>query len=309
VSFTPRSFRSFYFGAWALLITLVHQSAVADIVGNGPAGWLRRNGEAYLLAILIPLFWELFVSKTDPYRPTDAVAGRSAPSLQQFGAWIGAMLVLTVILQNSAIAGAFGLPTSITTYGEAFLATAVVSIYLAWSRGLLQEAATGAPVVSGIARAGYYLAVGGLTALFHQSFVADGLPASFVEWWTLNAEAYGAMLVVPLWFDIVAGRPWPKAAWAAALWVAILALIPGVFGAGEGETALIGSGMADLSTWIGRTTEAFIAALVIGFYFMVWRRLPAMPWDRQDGAIAESIRLNNGRANRSSEPTTVPEMK
>ena len=260
-------------------MVLVHQSFVGDIIGEGGWRWLRRNSEAYLLLLLIPLFWELFAPRADPVDPVALRAERPASWKPLAVGWFVAMGLFALVLQNSSISEALNLPPSIITFAEAFIASGVVTAYLAWSRGLFGDNPSGAPVVSVAARAGYYVTVALLTLLFHQSFASDIFGSTFATWWTQNAEAYGAMLVVPLWFDFVAGKPWPKSLILTAGWIVLLMFIPFVLGSTFVDVDLATtSTWDDFSIWIGRTTEAFLAAIVIGLYFWVWRRLPRMPW-------------------------------
>ncbi|MFT7475861.1 MAG: hypothetical protein ACI81L_002804 [Verrucomicrobiales bacterium] len=274
--------RSMYFIAWLGFIVLVHQSVLAELIGSGNASWLRRNNEAYVLAALVPMFWELFALTVDPRSPTAELTERRPMWRRSVFVWFLVMILATITLQTETIFGALGLPNTITTYGEAFFATAVITAYLAWSRGLFRPTFTGAPVVGPWARASFYATIALLTMLLHQAFFAERFGSSFVDWWTLNAEAYGAMLLVPLWFDVVAGKPWPKSGYWTLAWMAMLITVPYVV-----SSQIFGDhGVADSATmqfirWVGRTTEAFIAALVVGLYFAVWRNLPRPPGSKR----------------------------
>jgi hypothetical protein len=122
-----------------------------------------------------------------------------------------------------------------------------------------------------------------VTLLFHRSFAADLFGSSFAEWWTLNAEAWAAMLLIPLWFDVVARKPWPKSAYWMAAWAAMLVLVPFVISSQLFGDHTVGvSSTMQFFRWASRTTEAFVAALIAGLYFAVWRYLPRLPWSRAE---------------------------
>lgn len=238
---------------------VVHQGFFAATAGEALTDFLRRNSEAYAMAVLIPAYWDLFAWRGDP-------EGRSAGLVEQRAsqvAWPVGMLVVATILQNSALSGALGLPQSVITLGEAFVAALVIGLYQGWSRGLLPGAASpreGQPVVGARGRAWYYLGIALATLLFHQQFLVSLIGARAVQWLEINEEAYAAMLLLPVFFDVIS--PSKRRRW---LWFALLVVVP--VGVASGRLDLLGS----VAEWLSRTTEAFLAAIAVSIYFLWWR--------------------------------------
>lgn len=261
-----------YYAAVIVGAVVVHQSFFASWVGGAVTDFLRRNSEAYALMVLVPAYWDLFAPQGDPRRRGLVAPWGSRPNdLAGQVAWFGFLGVGVVLLQTG-IPEALGvdLPQAVITLGEAFVAAIVISLYLGWSRGLGTWAKTwaeGQPMVSPWARTIYYVLVLGLTVAIYQSWFFDLFGKTAVDWLQVNAEAYAAALVIPLYFDLVAAsrRPIVRIVWYVGLLVAPVAIQSGAL------DPLLG---AALVGWLERTTEVFLAAFVISGYFDVVRS----PW-------------------------------
>ncbi len=284
----PRVRRAAYLVAMGALALAVGSPAVDSIAGPSVAAWLDRNSEAWVIALLIPLQWEIFASRLDPHVPV-AEASLRFRSRWPITVWLCVMLAATIVLQSDSLASTVGIPNRFVTWGEAFLATAVVTLYLAWSRGYLGAGVSssagpsarhpthrgGAPVKDAKSRAVFYLAL----VLYAVAVYSD----LDVGWLRQNAEAHAAMLVVPLWFDLVAPHRWPVSLAAHAGWLAFLLAVPLVASSEVFERGVfVGSALESASIWLGRTTEAYFAGALISVYFWLWRRpAPPHPPDRK----------------------------
>ena len=148
------------------------------------------------------------------------------------------MAAITFFLPSTLPAD-LGLPQSIITLREAVLGLLVISAYLGWSRSILPSRLhmiDGRPTVSRNARIAYYAAVVIL-----------------------------AVVVTDLsYFDLIVPR---KAWWTRVAWYGFLVATP-ILVQGGFLDAVLPFGLRD---WIGRATEAFIAAFVISAYFDFWR--------------------------------------
>ncbi|MGA9596795.1 MAG: hypothetical protein WBV06_11595 [Acidimicrobiia bacterium] len=261
----------------------VHQTVVARFLGVGMAAFLRRNSEAYVL-MWLPAYWDMFAYRCDPDGRGAVASVGGAVQLSYQVVWVGAMVVTTFILQARAAAPMRDmLPQSIITLGEGFLGIAVVSVYLGWSRGIAhrrRRLVTGAAIVPGWQRAVYYGAVVLVAVLAQQSFVSDHISPDLAAWLQVNTEAYMAMLLIPAYFDLVAGR---QRMW---VWLACLAATPLV------TQAWLHWGLAPRSVfaWLETTTEAFIAAFVISVYFWLIRGR----WE-PDGVSLAGEEVDRGR--------------
>jgi hypothetical protein len=164
--------------------------------------------------------------------------------------------------------GALELTQSVVTLGEAFLATIVLSLYFDWSRGGFPGRWWGATPRRQL-RVWYYVVVAGFTALVYQEVVRNAIGEGAVEWLQINAEAYAAMLLLPIYFDVVGplscavanGRRWA----VRGAWYGVLVGFPLFIQAGAAESVL-GESLAE---WCGQTTEVFLAGVVISLYFDV----------------------------------------
>jgi|GEM_PF-5958790 len=259
--------RIVYYGAALAGVVLVHQRFVATLLGTELTSVLRRNNEAYLMLLIIPAYWDVFAAPADP----DG-AGATAPVDGRWvgqATWFGGVVLAAVALQSGLLEEAgIVLAPAIATLGEAFVAAVVICGYLGWSRAILPgrsgHAVTGAAVVPAATRAVYYAAVVLVAVAAQQSWVADLLGGPVVDWLKVNVEAYAAMLLVPLYYDVVAPsrQRWVRPAWYAFLVAAPVAV----------QGRLLDGIVADpLLAWLGRTTEAFIATFVVSAYIDWWR--------------------------------------
>ncbi len=256
--------RRAYYAAVVAAGLIIHLDVVGELLGPGATSLLRRNSEAYVLMVLIPMYWDFIVPST-----------RRATRL----VWYTSLLVATVVLQTGATSS--HLPTAVVTLGEAFAATAAISLYLDWSRRRLGSHVADGGLAPWSQRGVYYGGVAIFTALIYQGFFADVAGGGVTEWLQVNAETYGAMVVVPLYFDLIvpigggdarnAIPALPSApGWKISrlVWYATLVLIPTLVQTHRVDW-LLGD---DLAFWVGRITEAFLASIVISLYFDVIRR-------------------------------------
>ena len=156
-----------------------------------------------------------------------------------------------------------GLSQAVITLQEGFLGLLVVSAYLGITRAIMpptKHTIDGWAVVGVGPRVLYYAAVGVLATLAHLDRLPDVLPAGIEEWLRVNVEAYAAMLLIPLYFDVIAVA---RTKSARLIWYSSLVLVPLAVHGG----LLDGILPASLLDWIARATEAFIAAAVVSVYF------------------------------------------
>ena len=225
-----------------------------------------------MLALLVPLHWELLVPDFDPNAPDPGATPRFGGAMAAVGT-VMALLGVAVVLEIDAAAAALGLGPSIVTWAEAFLAAAAIAAYLAWSRGYLGFGPLprgGAAVVGFSGRLILYLLLAGygLAVLFDFQ----------IGWIRDNAEAHWAILAGALWFDLIAARRGSRGAAIAAMWFVGLLAIPLISSSEVFEQGVFDGTIFDnASVWLGRTTEANIAAALVSIYFWVrsgWVRLP-----------------------------------
>ena len=243
---------------------LTHQAFTASLLGEGLTDFVRRNSETYALCVLVPAYWDLFASNIDPR--SRAIETPPTRSFVQY-AWLGFLAVGAVVLQSASLAEALNLPQNIITLGEAFVAALVVALYQGWSRGFRPGAPTprdGRATAPTRISLWYYAGIGLITILIYQGFVRTLVGEGLVEWLQINAEAYAAMLLLPAFFDFVAPSLRRRVPWT---WYAFLVLVPLIVATGQ----LDDSAVRSVAVWLGRTTESFLAAIVISAYFMWWR--------------------------------------
>ena len=254
--------RSAYYAVALAVGVIVHQGVVVSIFGADFADLVRRNSEAYVM-IWLPLYWDIFLSRSDPdgLGGSTVIGGRTAALAH--AAWFGVLLLAVAVLQADWLGGE-ALPNAITTLGEGFLAVLAVSLYLGVTRGVLRAPVArtdGTPVSSLGARTLYYPAVAIVAVVAAQGWIGGRAG----EWLEINSEAYAAMLLIPAYFDFIA----PRARRVSRLiWYGGLAAVP--VGVQSGALGLL---VPDpVVAWTETTTEAFIAAFVISAYFDFWRR-------------------------------------
>ena len=244
---------------------VVHQAFTISIVGSAAAGVLRRNSEAYVL-MFVPAYWDLFARGAEP-------SGRSGnvevgPSWAGQVSWFAVIALVSTALPLVMLSGNdIGLSQAVITLQEGFLGLFVVSAYLGITRAILpptHHRIDGRAVISVAPLVVYYAIIAVVAILAHLDRLPGVLPAGIEEWLTVNVEAYAAMLLIPLYFDVVADA---RTKAARIVWYASLLLIPLAANAG----VLDGILPASLVDWITRANEAFIAAAVVSFYFDLWR--------------------------------------
>ena len=237
-------------------IFIGHIPLVIDAVGSGAAEFVRRQSEAPALVALIVSLWAIFAGDGHPHAASPEVPRQSRTSGLRWGGWFASLLVLSVLAVTWDSA-----PNAFITLKEAFAAAIVISLYLGWSCGFLPNDRlwrSGAPTASLTSRFSYYLGVLALTAVSYTSLPTDVLGEGVGVWLKESSEAFIAILLIPIYFDFVAGkRPWPvRAAWYGALVTVPLLVQFGIF-----------PGPDSLGDWFAEPTEAFLAAIVISIFF------------------------------------------
>lgn len=246
----------YYFGLLALSI-LVVQSLVASLAGESVAALLRRNSEAYALMFLIPAYWEAI--------HVDRHGGRT--SINKFYLWTGVLFTLSFVLQSDL---GKNIPAGFKTLSEAFAAALLLSLYFAWSRSR-------APFSRGLDpyaderkfRIVYYAVVGTIALIATFRFSRDLFGDTISRLLRLNGETFGAMLIIPLYFDFVRDFVRSKSPqttnyrWA---WFALLlgaTIITRNLGAIDDADAGLFNQMAKVTGG----AEPFLATIVISAYF------------------------------------------
>ncbi|MCP4967349.1 MAG: hypothetical protein GY926_19225 [bacterium] len=246
---------------------VAHQGVVSSIFGAEAADLLRRNSEAYAM-MWLPLYWDLFAATADPDGLGDTASVGSQRHLRLQLAWFTLLAVVGMVLTTSAAGSTDGsIPTSVVTLGEAFIAGFAVTLYLGWSRRIYPGPThniLGLAMVPATRRTGYYALVALIAIASEQSGLADLVGDGVSEWLQINTEAYAAMLLIAVYFDLVAASPNRSIRLAWYSWLGAAPILV--------QTGLV-DGMLPESVvaWLGTTTEAFIAAFVISVYFDVIR--------------------------------------
>lgn len=245
---------------------LVHHDVFAGL-GESITSLARRNSEAYVL-MLLPAYWDLFCGAADPTgeRERAGVGGPVAIAGQVF--WFTALLIAVAVLQTGLVGQLRDeIPQSVVTLGESFVAIFGITLYLGWSRAIIsrdRSVIDGRPTVPGSTRLLYYLVVLIAAISAEQSWMIGNLPVDVGTWFQINTEAYAAMLLIPLYFDLIAGsgRRWVRVVWYSGLPATPLVVQLAIhFGLAPGS----------LWAWLETTTEAFIATFVVSAYFDVLR--------------------------------------
>ncbi len=250
--------RVLYFVAVVAFGFVVHQGVLADLFGLGPMKFFRRQSEAYAIMFGVPLYWELFARHAHPGDRGPLVARQPRSSAPQL-AFFGALIALSFVL-----AFAMAIPNSVVTLKEALVAVFGISAYLGWSRGFLPSSTAwgrGAPIRSQVLRLCYYILVVGIIIVSYKPSVHAALGESRGNWLQENSEAFGALLAIPLYFDVAARY---RNRLVNVAWYGLLIAIPvmvQINGMPEFAHSFVG--------WLQQMTEAFIAAIAISFYFDV----------------------------------------
>lgn len=249
------------FAVVAVMPLVIQVLPLGSLVGAGGADLVRRNSEAFVM-MLLPLFWELFA-------PTARLDGTGVVSRPRHGAgqlawilgWVGTAAILQAV---SLDALDLSLDQRLVTLGEGILTVGVLSAYLAVTRSLLPRTAPargGAPTTSAAARATLAGVVVVVVLTAYQPAGRDLLPAGLVSWIQLNVEAVAGVLLIGFHLDVVGPRPGARILRLG--WYGLLVGIPLLVQVG----ALDGVLPFGLLDWIGRGTEAFLAALFVSVWF------------------------------------------
>jgi len=274
----PQVTRISFYVVFAGLLAIVQTDLLTTVAGESAGDLVSRNSEAYLMILLVAGYWDLFAWHCEP-------CGRgSLPACDPKRRWAGqvtffAALFVGALVTQTGIPGSAGweLAAGIITLGEAFVAGLVISLYVGFTRGFLRgspRSLGGLPVVSGPIRGWYYLGAVVATVLIYQELARTILGDVVVDWLQVNAEAYAAIVLVPLYFDVVACR----GRMAKLAWYGTLVAQPIVLQASDPAGSVLG--------WLERTTEAFVAALVVSLYFDVVRGWPHRRFTRTDAGTA-----------------------
>jgi hypothetical protein len=275
-----------YYLVLALWLLLVYQQFFAEAIGVAASTWFWKANEVYVIAIAVPLFWDLVATVRRPGGVIDYVdtATDTPGPLVRRVAWYGALGLLLVMSIGPLFETLFGnpLPQRIITLRDCLLGLVALSIYFDWSRGFWRTLNNGAPrLVSATARAIVLTLAVAINVLIYQQPVKDLLGSRVAEALDFQAEAFGVILLVPIYFDVVipltkgdplravAGpREAPHRHVVLAAWVALMAGL-----------AYVGQGAARdwfdnaFGQWFVRSAEAPIAAIVFTAYFEMIRSL------------------------------------
>lgn len=238
---------------------VVHQAFFASIFGEDIADFFRRNSEAYVLMILVPAYWDRFglrirFASSDHLRHLQV-----RPGLVQQAGWIGGAALVGILLQVDAFTEGLGVPQSLVTLSEGFLAAAIVALWLGWTRRLFVERRGRKGVGAPRPRPMYYLVVFAFAVIAHQNWAFSGLTDVATD----NIETVAAALVLPAYFDWVYDRSLLR----LLVWTGLMVVVPVLSQPGVLDGGPIGS----LTGWLVRGTEAFLAGLVIAWYYRALR--------------------------------------
>ncbi|MDZ5620432.1 hypothetical protein SFC88_06340 [Nocardioides sp. HM23] len=270
-----------YYAVLAIVFVVVHQDwLMVDLVGEDNSIWLWKANETYVVAFIVPLFWDVVA--------TLRRNGTIVPHPRDTGGWIarrvawyGGLLVVLACMEGPMFEAVFGarLPQRVLTLRDVFSGLVVLSLYFDWSRGFWRR--SGPRLVSAWARLAFWVAVLLANIAIYQGPVKDLLGPDHASTLDFHAEAFAVCLFVPLYFDIVLpltrgdavlavrGAPGaPGRALVLGCWIVLLAFL-----------TWIGQGTARewfdnaFGQWFVRSPEPPLAAIAFTFYFEVVRRL------------------------------------
>lgn len=275
--------RALFFLAVLGLSVGMHLDLFADVVGLGGAKFVRRQSEAYAMMILIPLFWELFANGGHPCSTKEPVfRQQTSPGL--FTAWFVALVGFSVVFLFDTI-----VPNYLVTLKEALAAAIAISLYLAWSRSFFPHNkvwALGASTQNRISRLNYYALVALVIIVTYKPLPGKLFGEGVADWLEENSEAFGATILIPLYFDLISRQ---RGRVPQFFWYAALATVPLLVQLDAQPGAL-----DSLMGWAAQMTEAFIAALGISIYFDVLRpdiESPAEPFNPEEQSAEPALRL------------------
>ena len=256
-------------GIWFLA---VYSDDFLGVVGR----WFLSANEAYLVALVVPLFWEIVAPSTMSGR-----SGFSPLAVRVF--WYGTFLVALIMLEGPAVKTMTGsrLPQEIITLRDVVVGLFGLSIYFDWSRGLWRARDTGNPqLVSATKRLIFFAVLLAANIAIFLDPVADLLGPRLTTWLDFHAEAFAVMFFIPIYFDIVlhftngdpvrarAGKPDGR---SAAIVVGAIALMLFFVWAGQGAARTAFDN--NFGQWFVRSAEAPLGAIGIILYFEILRRL------------------------------------
>ena len=245
-----------FFAATIALSFGIHLDLVESTLGGDGARFLRRQSEGYAIIFLVPLFWMIFAFGGHPRARSELVA-REKTNMAVFTLWFAALITLSIVLALD-----LDLPNQVVTLKEALAAAVVISLYLAWSRGFLPRNevwARGGPTVGPAPRLGYYVLVAVVTIVTYTALPERMFGESAAIWLEENSEAFGATVLVPLYFDLFSEK---KETGKRLVWYAFLIAVPLIVRADVQPQAF-----DTFVGWLSQLTEAFIAALGVSIFF------------------------------------------
>lgn len=246
------------FFVFDLVVTIGLLSSFVSIFSGGLLGALEtqisRNGEAFALCLLVALDLQ-FV------RPAGIRRRRT---------WWTFLIIAYLVTEWGG-----GLPGTVVTLSESFLAALLISVFLA----LFQPGHPGwrmrwvVPVISLVV------------------VVIGELPLAALKgvspWIMSTAETWGFLLLVAILVGYIASYPWPEVSstrWLKACWLLALIVVPvGVAiinPNGVDSVAAIGP-LESSMVWVQRITEAFIAAFLLTGLLEVLARVRSPSAERE----------------------------
>ncbi len=290
-----------YYAVLVFIFVVVHQDwLMVDLVGEENSIWLWKANEAYVVAIVVPLFWDFVATRrrkdgTIVARSTEDVGDRIVRRV----VWYGGLILILACMEGPMFEAIFGdrLPQRVLTLRDVFTGLLVLSIYFDWSRGFWRS--SGPRLVSGWARLGFWVAVLLANIAIYQDPVKDLLGAGNASTLDFHAEAFAVCLFVPLYFDIilpltrgdallaVRGAPGvPRRGLVLGVWIVLMAFLLWI---GQGR-AFEWSPNA-FGQWFVRSPEPPMAAIAFTFYFEVIRRLDGVRHANETPAPATQVSI------------------
>lgn len=252
-------------GFAAIIVVLVIAATPGGLswLPNPPRGLVTRNTEA-LIMMLAPWYWVLYTR--DRNIAVEAVgtpirARRTAPQWAWFVPWT----VVALLLQLAAMdLVELGLPQSVITLAEGAAVVVLISLWLAVTRDVAGTSPRNGLVDTRRRRLAVVVLVVVLALLAMDAQRQDPLlPGAVAELFALNIEAVAGLILLLVTLDIaiVEHTTWTR----VVVWLGLLGATMVVVRIPPFEDILPFA----LTDWVGRATEAFIAAAVV----TVWCKL------------------------------------
>lgn len=244
-----------------VLGSIGHLQVFVDVAGAGAATFLRRQSEAYAMIALVVVFWAAFARGGHPAaEPT--LEDRNPPT--SYAVWLGWFVALLAF--SIAMVAWDTAPGPFATQKEALVGVALITWYLAWSRGLRPKDAqwrNGLPIRSLLQRYRYYVVVLWIIAIAYTSFPADMMGEGLAVWLTEGNEGYVAALLIPAYFDLFSRSRGPL---VTIGWYAFLVITPIAVRMDDFPEAL-----SSQVAWFEEVTEGFIAAIGVSLFYDLLR--------------------------------------